>query len=455
MRVVLCQPPPRKDLLPSVRSLGVHYTIPLGIATIAACLEKEGHSLKIVDGFTDDSWWERLLSFHPQAVAISCNFSGLHSSTLETVKELKKRGIPVILGGHHAHALHDIFLEKGADFVILGEGEKAVVSLISALEGKGRAGDIPGVRTWENGTIHGEGLGGIFENLDELPLPAYHLFPPRRIKTMGRYEIMGSRGCFMECIFCSSRLIFRKVRFRTPGNVCDEIEFLKRTYGSQVVNFVDDTFSSSKERVLELCQEMRSRRLSVPWTCHTRVDAVDEELLDAMSRSGCFGIFFGVESGSRRILEKLQKKTKLEKVPEVFSIAKEKGMEANAFIILGSPGEDSDSIQETFQLLERIMPIRVTFSTFTVFPGTKAFADLEGRGILSKRSYSYDELIGPEREGDYRREVASRVCSLTPFELKSFADLGNFRFNQMPQIQSLFSLLCPSCKERITGKPGG
>ena len=110
MRIALCQPPPREDLVSSVRELGVHFTIPLGIATVAACLESRGHSVRIFDGFYSSSWLEDLLSFRPVTVCISCNFSGLHSSTLNLLGEMRERKITTILGGHHAHALFDLFL---------------------------------------------------------------------------------------------------------------------------------------------------------------------------------------------------------------------------------------------------------------------------------------------------------------------------------------------------------
>jgi len=184
-------------------------------------------------------------------------------------------------------------------------------------------------------------------------------------------------------------------RARSAENVVDEMAYCVDKYQPGEIFFDDDTFTIGKKRVLEICSEIERRGLDVLWTCMGRVDTVDAEVLGRMRRAGCRKIKFGVETGSREVMERIRKRIDLERVPEVFRATRDAGIEVHGTFMVGLPGETRETVRETIELACSLPMDTVQFSIATPFPGTEFFAECERNGWLVTRDWShYDGRFG-------------------------------------------------------------
>jgi len=247
-------------------------------------------------------------------------------------------------------------------------------------------------------------------DIDELGMPAWSLMPPDSyphaphgafFKRFPVAPILTSRGCPYSCGFCSvPQLVGRKMRYRSPQVVCDELQLLRDSFGVREFQIVDDNFTISRKHALGICEEIVARGLVMPWSCPNgvRIDALDDELLDAMQAAGCYSISLGIESGSSRVLERMVKHLDLSIVPGIVDKIVGRGMEAHAFFILGYPGETRDEALETIRLAESLPLTRANFSLFTPLPSTPEFDTLsrnQRERILNMSDYAEVSYVAP------------------------------------------------------------
>jgi len=194
---------------------------------------------------------------------------------------------------------------------------------------------------------------------------------------------MTSRGCPFNCTFCASSLLFgKRFRGRSPKNVVDEIEQVVSEYNPESIEFSDDEFTLDRKRVAGICDEIRRRGLSVIWACSSRVDVISRELLRKMRAAGCFFIYYGVESGSQRILNLMRKGITMEQVIDAIRWTKEVGIETLASYIIGFPGETEEDIEETIALAKKLNTDYAQFSLATPYPGTELYSSAKEKGLL-------------------------------------------------------------------------
>ncbi len=231
----------------------------------------------------------------------------------------------------------------------------------------------------------------MIEDLDTLPFPDYSFFDldsyrpyqPRGYKSLKYAPINSSRGCVARCQFCSVPLFWGgRWRGRSARNVVDEMSLLHRQ-GRRFFNFTDDLFSVSPRRVIQISNEILARGLGIRWDFETRPSFVTEEMLSAAARAGCVMIAYGVESGSERILEGINKKVSCSQIVEAFAATKAHRIRAHALLMVGNPGESEKTVAETCMLLREIRPDSVAVQLATVYPGSPLYEQAKSVGFIS------------------------------------------------------------------------
>jgi len=369
----------------------------LGIAYIAAVLEKEGHNVKILDctveGVSVADIENRLDSYG------QLDFIGLTSTTVLFPNALKiaqicRKEFPaakIVFGGVHPSVMPDEVLSFDCvDYVVTDEGEETMKELV----GEKKISEICGLSYKLNGKIVHNPSRPLIKDLDSIPLPAYHLLPMKKYSpAVGSYKrlpamsIFATRGCPGRCTFCH-RAFRGIVRPRSARNIIDEIKYLKKNYGIREIAFYDDTFTLFKKIVDEFCDIILAENVDLTWSCFTRVDYIDEGILAKMKKAGCHLILFGVETADEEIMKNINKGISLVQVKEVIGMARKAGIETRASFMLGNPGETEETMKKTIAYAIKLDPDEVQFNITTVYPGTEMFDWAKKNGYIKTYDWS-------------------------------------------------------------------
>ncbi|MEM1766653.1 MAG: radical SAM protein, partial [Candidatus Bathyarchaeia archaeon] len=364
--------------------------LPLGLAYLAASLESFGFDVSVIDcpatGVDFKSLEKILSNLMPSIIGIT-SMTPTIKSALSCAKSAKNacKDALVILGGPHASFMDEDILarEPSVDVIVRGEAEATIVELAKCLSENKKFHDVAGITFRHNNRIVRNQDRGYIQNLDELPFPDYDHFELKKYELFGRrlLPIMSSRGCPFQCSFCvTSRIFGRIFRARSPKNVVDELSRLESDYGADAFTFYDDTLTLSRDRILKICREMQCRKLNLPWDCQTRADAVSKEILIEMKKAGCQQIFFGVESGSQKILDAIGKGTTVEQNERAIKMAKEVGLFVSISVIIGYPGETIETINQTMKFIKKTKPDDVYICVATPYPGTQLYEQIKNLG---------------------------------------------------------------------------
>lgn len=383
MKIVLINPP-SKTSFPQP---------PLGLAAIAAVLEKNGHEVSIIDaqalGIDEDVIAEKVIG---AGIVGITTMTPTFNSSVKVAKTAKKvnNSCFIIMGGPHVTVLPEKTLEdvKEVDLIVIGEGEATIAEVINAIENKESFEKISGISYRKDGKIITASPRPPIENLDNLPMPAFHLLPiekyrpyPPHGKKLPYMAIMTSRGCPYRCVFCFKSIFGRRYITNSSKVVIEEIKQLIEKNGVKEVLFYDDSFTLKKDRIIELCDEIKKNNIKILWSCETRVNLVDKELLQKMKEAGCYIISYGVESGDQNILNNLKKDITIEQVRNAFKLTREVGILTVAYFMIGSPGDTNETIRKTIDFAKELDADFAQFSICTPFPGSELFDDLSKKGI--------------------------------------------------------------------------
>lgn len=381
-----------------------HPVPPLGLAYIAGALEKEGIEVQVLDllvaQYSPQTLKRRLREYQPHFVAATCSTLNYHiASRILRVCKRSDSNLTTLIGGPHVSFAAREVIEEAPwiDVVVRGEGERTLVDLLDALATGRDLAQVPGIAYRKNGEAVLTSPRPLIKELDRLPLPARHLLPLSKYRALkAPCTVITSRGCPFGCIFCSApRMFGRGVRFRDPKAVVDEIEMINRELGFRQINVVDDTFTVKEQHVQGICEGLMDRGLNIQWSVYSRVDTVTPRLLRLMKRSGCSWVCFGLESGSQKILDNIKKGITVAQSRQAVGMAKEAGMEVMVSFLLGLPGENGRTAQQSVRLAEEL---RIEFGVYYGFhilapmPGTEVRekADEYGIRILSQDWAKYD-----------------------------------------------------------------
>jgi anaerobic magnesium-protoporphyrin IX monomethyl ester cyclase len=387
MKLVFIHPP-----TPSISDRKV--SPPLGILYLAAYLREKMKDLeiKVIDqNLIDDP---NLATYVREAVSepadvYAVSFGTTQYSYAVAISRALKETYPeavIICGGVHASVLPQETLEDtNCDFVCLNEGEITLYELVKALSN--RENDYLHISN-----LHYKDKGGqrvfttkrnLIKNLNELPFPARDLVKigeySKTINNENAANVITARGCPGKCIFCSQDIWENRPRLRSVDNIIAEIDQIKKLYRIKNILFLDDTLTSHRTRILDLCEKLKTR--GIIWRGWTRANYIDEKLAQLMRNSGCESLCIGIESGSQKILDSLRKKITVEQNYNAMMAIKRAGINARASLIVGSPGETWDTLNETLNFMEKIQPDDWLVNIFTPLPGSESFTYPERFGI--------------------------------------------------------------------------
>jgi radical SAM superfamily enzyme YgiQ (UPF0313 family) len=427
MRILLVVPPSRmEERYGTLRDAGALYPS-LGLAFLAAGARRAGHQTMLFDAEAEEADLpairRRLLEFRPHLVGMQTFCANL--SRCREVARLVKATLPeckVVLGGVQVTMFPEEGLrEPAVDFVIRGEGDRSFLALIDALEGRGALADVGGLVYRNGAELAHNPPARLIANMDELPLPALDLFPiplyhsSSQLRGKRTLHMFTSRGCPYDCAYCSGDLIFGSTfRYYSASRVIQEMRWFRDELGADGIQFYDETFTVHRERVVELCRALIEENLRMPWTCFTRVDLVDEELLRLMHRAGCYQIFFGVETGVPRLLKMIRKRTTLDQARHAFRLTRKIGIETVASFMLTLPTETVEETWESIRFGLELDPDYVYWLTFTPYPGTELSRLAEETGTIVHRDYErynvFNEIVYVP-EGRSEEEIRATVAA--------------------------------------------
>lgn len=389
MRVLLVVPPDFSKKRLGKFSTAIQAYLPIGLAYIAAIIEREGYELKVVDALAmryDFEDVRRIIKdFNPDVIGQQTFYSNLNSccQVAKIAKEINPK-VKVVLGGPYTTIYPDEAIKKKCvDFIIIGEGEVAIKNLLSSFKNGNNYYEVLGI-IWKDGDkVVKNSPQPFIEDLDTLPLPARHLFPMERYRASAHLKglrttgMMVSRGCPFRCVFCWVPNSFgRKLRYHNSQKAIEEMKILKEHYGADCIRFWDDVFTANKRWVNEFCDLLIKENLNIPWLCLTRVDLVNPELLRKLKAAGCYQIFYGIESGSQRLLDLIQKGITLEKARYAVRITKESGIETFCAYMLALPSETKEEAEQTIKFALGLDSDYVQFNLTVPYWAGPKFHDL-------------------------------------------------------------------------------
>ncbi|MBE0415363.1 MAG: radical SAM protein [Dehalococcoidia bacterium] len=376
---------------------------PLSLSYLAAVLQKEDIEVEILDLLvaknSPSKIRQKLEEYQPQLVGLTCVTLNYPTAArmLKVCKDFDPRIVTVLGGPHASFALEETLLHAlWVDVLVIGEGERTLVELVRALERGNDFRQVAGIAFREDKRVVKTEPRPLIEDLDELPLQARHLLPLSRYRAIDApCTVITSRGCPYKCIFCSGpRLFGRRVRFRDPKLVVDEIEYIHKELGFKI-NIVDDTFTLNHRHAQGVCDEIMRRGLKFEWNGFARADTVTEDLLKSMKEAGCAWLLFGVESASPDILKTIRKGITLDKVRKGVKLATEAGIKVFNSFILGLPGEIPETAQQSLAFAKELdsdYGAKYGFHLLSPLPGTELYERVSDYGlrILSRNWAKYD-----------------------------------------------------------------
>jgi len=356
---------------------------PIGLYYVGALLKENLYDVEILNWHdinkTPHKIKEILKEKKPDVIGLSIVHANRWGGI--DVARIAKRILPemkIVFGGIGTTFLWKHLLKHFMviDYAVLGEGEYSFLNLIQCIENGNYEGinDIKGIAFRLGEKCVKTGDPEVIQDLDRLPMPS---------KYFEFQHLASSRGCPANCTFCGSPQFWgHKVRFHSPEYFVEQLE---RLYCKGITFFYisDDTFTMRKNRVIQICKKIIEKDLKITWFAISRVNYVNEEMLYWMRKAGCIQISYGVESGSEKIRNVLNKNIKTDDIKRAFALTTKYGILARAYFIYGSPGETRETIQETIDLIHQIKPLSTIFYILDIFPGTALYEDFLRRKKLS------------------------------------------------------------------------
>ncbi len=426
---------------------------PLGLLYVASSLIAENHSVRVLDmpceGISYADIPKYLEGNRPDIVGITVmSFTLIDVLIVSEIIKKFDDSITVVYGGPHVN----IFPEESirlphVDYLVLGEGELSFPKLVACLENEMLPLDVSGVVFQKDNKIVNTGNPEFITDLDSIPFPARDLTPFEKYSSLLAKRspittMISSRGCPHRCLFCDRPHLGKSFRARSPVNIVDEFTECVEL-GIREFIIYDDTFTIDRDRVLEVCKEIRDRGLDIGWDVRARVSDVDTELLSKMRSAGCERIHFGVESGNEKILKVIRKGITKGQALDAFNWAKDSGISTLAYFMIGHPGETMDTVQETIDFAIKLDPDFIHFSITTPFPSTDLYRMGLEDGIIERdywSEYAHDpspDFIPPLWEENMNRV---ELTNLLKQAYKSFYIRPNYIIKELSRVSSMSEL---------------
>jgi anaerobic magnesium-protoporphyrin IX monomethyl ester cyclase len=380
---------------------------PLGIMCIGAVLEREGLEVALFDWSGEDldaHKHDLLIGFRPDVVGLTVIIGTSILRSIEVSQWSRDIRAKVVWGGPCPSVLPEMVLRDApVDFVVVGEGEQTMIDLVRVLESRGDPKTVDGLAFLHNGVPIRTAPRGRLMDLNQLPMPMW-----QELGDLSKYLIayhhrkaipmVTSRGCPGTCAFCYTKNMWGyRWTSRSAEKVVAEIQLIMKL-DPRITAFIfdDDLFAGDPGRITDFCDLLISRRMDIKWNCEIRARDITVGLVRKMKAAGCEELLLGVETGSQRLLDKLCKGVRIEKILEAFEISHQEGMKAIAMLMVGLPGETMEDFNATDDMLRKIKADGFYFSLYIPSPGT-AFLE-------ESKNYGFEE----------------------PKDLNGWAEMGNF-----------------------------
>jgi anaerobic magnesium-protoporphyrin IX monomethyl ester cyclase len=399
MRIVLVHPtgsnwlPGKKDVAAIANRMA-----PLGLLSIAAYLEREGHEVFVHDCLgpkapaSNDAHVAGILRLKPDLVGFSTTTSAFPDGH-DLARRLKEANgkIVTVFGGVHVSAVGGPLLEKfeAVDYLCMGEGEVTLADLAS-----GRPPDKIEGLVWRDGEkAVANAPRPHLPNLDDLPFPAYEKlegFPKGYNLPLFSYirspgaTMVTSRGCPYQCSYCDRSVFKRGYRYNSPEYIYEHMKYLRGRFGVRHVNIYDDLFTADRKRIEELCRMLTAKPLGMQFNCAVRVGHADKDLLQALKKAGCLMVSVGIESGDPELLEIHKPGVYLEEVRNTVERIQAAGLRAKGLFMMGLPGETVETATKTSDFVVSLGLDDMNMSKFTPFPGAPVWKTIREQGTLDE-----------------------------------------------------------------------
>ena len=424
-RILLTNPPISEKQL-----VGSDNYFPLGLLYLATYLKKNDIEVKIVDinnyyfgkkvdetillRYIENNLLNFIDEFNPDMIGIGCTFSGAFKNLRLVAKQIKKYNpkIPIIVGGVQPTLFAKEILKKYSyiDYVIIGEGEISFLNLIKSLMNGEFPNSVNGCVFKEEENIIFNSKTNYINDLNSLPQVDYNLlnpkeyqmdtsnwYSPKKILIGQPFPILSSRSCPFSCTFCCMKLIHGpNIRFRSPENVLDEIEYLYNNFNVRYFQFMDDNLTLNKKRISKICKGILNRNLDIQFDTPNglSLNALDEEIITLMVDAGLVRTSLAIESGSEYIRNNImKKKLSTEKIYEnVNACAEHDNLFIKGFFIVGMPQETYETLDETYQMIKELPFDKIGISYIDPYPGTELFDYCISHDLLSCNIEDYIEV---------------------------------------------------------------
>ncbi|MAF37075.1 hypothetical protein CL622_08230 [archaeon] len=375
---------------------------PLSLLYIATYLNQHGHQAEVLDCEAEGISYEELEGKFREGkydVVGVAMMTAMYSQAVGVCEIAKKinPNTKVIVGGSHPSLRPKETVQEQAsiDIAAVGEAEVTFKELLDAFAEKMTLSEVKGiVYKVEEGTVIQTEERDKIQDLDFFPIPDRNLIKMELYrpsvsyyKRLPAYTMVTTRGCPYRCTFCATAK--SGYRMHSTQRVIEEIRMLVERFGAKEILFRDDTFTLNRERTIELCDAIIASGLheKVIWDCITRANLIDLELVNKMKEAGCCGMHFGVEGGTQKLIDGIQKDSTLEIIKEAFKVCKKVGIETRGYFMIGLPGSTKEDDLATIAFAKEINPDWAQFTLCTPYPGTQMFDEVLAKGEIKSQDW--------------------------------------------------------------------
>ncbi len=422
MKVLFIHPPVREDDTPN--------NVPIGLGWVTAVLKKEGHDVEILD---INAWRykkEQVVDilkakgkdadiFGISGMITVYNYSKWLKGALKQLYPEK----PIVEGGAGPTSIPHLYAKSGADAVVIGEGENTMLDLIDVFQNKDDLGNVDGIAWKADNSVIINKPRELIKNLDELPMPSWDLFPMEEVylknNILKRYSfnrntnVLASRGCPFRCKFCHDGF-GGAARWFSADYIIEELKHLINGYKVEYVRFDDETFVGNRKRTMDFCQRLIDENLGLKWGSTARVNLMDDELLGMMKKAGCLDLNYGIESGSQKMLDAMQKDATVRQAENAIALTRKYSITPIISLMVGTPGENAETIQETVDFCKRTNTRVEHIFISTPTPRTAFYKMLMEQGRIKDEEKFVETM---SERGDFWANVLINMTDISDAEL--------------------------------------
>lgn len=429
---------------------------PLGTLYAASYLRERGYSVALFDAMLADSEsdWERALDEHQPryAVLFEDNFNYLSKMCLLRMRQAaftmmraaRARGCLVIVSGSDATDHPEKYFEHGADYIIFGEGELTLAELVSHLEAPTTHNPLSSIK----GLAFPDATGSVIRtpprefirDLDQLPFPAWDLVDVARYRDAWKSQhgyfsmnLVTTRGCPYHCNWCAKPIYGQRYNVRSPENVVAEIKMLRHLYAPDHLEFADDIFGLKPGWIARFADLLNSADIHIPFKCLLRADLVTDEIVAALERAGCALVWMGAESGSQKVLDAMDKGTRVEQIYAATERLHRAGIQVGFFLQFGYLGEERTDIEKTLQMVRDCAPNDIGISVSYPLPGTKFFQRVQA-DLGEKQNWNDSDDLAMLYRGMYAPEFYRILHRVVHCEFRMRRALVQFKSHQQDRM---------------------